>query len=339
MALDPSISRAITYRQWLDEQKTPHCDDLTQQMITAAAGDENLQAENEIDDILATLFPLKKLNDFEVRGGVDGFDARMKTMFDNLVPAHPRVFSPDVVLPFVPSVCPQATQDAASALTDYITLLNDSLTYLDWLTMEAESCCEDIRQSIIAITGTKSRMLADQRIENSDFISKIIEIRLPTPTEADISADFDRAVGLLPDAHSMWNVPVVPDGCPADAHIAYNVVAAICIELDTSLNFGSWLENEVKNACDEQQLRINDLIEDNMPRLNAGEAEKLQNFETWFMLEGQGFADVTEFMNDMETNFMQLYNDELADPSLNIIEIVDPMIDLETPPDCCGMPA
>ena len=67
--------------------------------------------------------------------------------------------------------------------------------------------------------------------------------------------------------------------------------------LDTQEQTGGYLEGALSDACDAQQIRLQDLINDNSGRTSANDDEKTSMYATWFMLEGSNynFANAGEF--------------------------------------------
>ena len=129
----------------------------------------------------------------------------------------------------------------------------------------------------------------------------------------------------------MWDVLDVPEGCPQAAHDARSEVLDVCLELDTSLNYGDYLDFALGDACDNQQIRLQGLIDDNMGRTTASDAEKAALFETWWMLEGSNFPSAVAFQSEMEDIFDAMFMNGNGD-----IDPVDPMIDIELVPSNCN---
>ena len=50
----------------------------------------------------------------------------------------------DVEVPETSLACPQESQDLQKAAADFVDDLNDSLTYITWLTDLLEECCGDL---------------------------------------------------------------------------------------------------------------------------------------------------------------------------------------------------
>ena len=59
-----------------------------------------------------------------------------------------------------------------------------------------------------------------------------------------------------------------------------------CQNLETANELGDFLDNLIMDACQSQNIRLLDRIDDIMPRTTASDSSLMDHFETWWMLEG-----------------------------------------------------
>lgn len=107
-------------------------------------------------------------------------------------------------------------------------------------------------------------------------------------------------------------------------------VLDVCTELDTAQQFSDYLVVALSDACDAQQIRLQMLIDDNMPRTSANDVQKAALFETWWMSVDNNFASAALFQDAMTDMFNDLYDNQQIDP-------IDSMITVESVPDKCNI--
>ena len=167
--------------------------------------------------------------------------------------------------------------------------------------MLSPSLTEQYNMKELMLQGSDSKNV--QKIATISVISSM--------TAMSLEAEFT-LVGVA-TADQMWNVMDVPMGCSAAVVQLHANVVAICEQLNTSLDFGLFLNAQTTIACDNLQQRYISLVSDITPRLTAGDAEKDNLFMTWWSLEKSNPTQTfEEFKLEKEGYFQIRY---MSDPT------------------------
>jgi hypothetical protein len=135
----------LSRRTWLlDELDRAACNDLPGELMALLQLNQGRlgQATNDQDALLDDLYPFKMLNgedEMTYRGRVrmefdDAIDHRMGSRID---------------VPYVPDLCADA-QGPLDALNDFIMQLEEELTFVHYLEIAVEGCCDDLLEWTLA---------------------------------------------------------------------------------------------------------------------------------------------------------------------------------------------
>ena len=131
------LEDSLSYKEWLKAIGLGFCDVEEFQELEDALAPAIAESNAAVEQLLQNLYEIKAEDDEEE----DAFNDRIRRDFD-LADVTP--VTSDTEIPETSQSCGEDARNAHQSLVDAVAGLDDSLTYISWLTDELEECCNNL---------------------------------------------------------------------------------------------------------------------------------------------------------------------------------------------------
>ena len=210
------------------------------------------------------------------------------------------IIDPELEIPAVLSQCPEEVQQSLGVAESFEGILEDCLSYLEWLKAQAGGFCEvsqfddivadneddqtDVQNEIIVTIQDLFEIKAREDESREDFAIRMF---------GDFTADED-----FMDVVSGIIVPSTSVACPQDATDAHAAASQFVDDFNSALSYGQWLSEILAACCDDiadDYAAIQTIAE---PKLAAVSAERDAFIEALWVFKG---IDAIEGLTEAET--------------------------------------
>lgn len=310
--LKDDIGEAVAYEKWL-KAKVKEALEETEDEYRQIIADKTPDMEDVMGEVVDSL---NMLAQFKKRDGEsdEEFAARMKITFDRAFDRG--LIEPEetgIEIPDLPPNAPPSTVGAMALLEKFDESLSYQLTYAKWLEIRLEDCCEDIIEEYAdqkeEFKPLKERTLANVAniltdlftYEGDEMNMDNQEYAVLKRAEFDANqADPETAVPVIPSGMSLTQPP---ETCQQETFDALEECQRYSDSLSDLLTFESWLDMELKMACDDLKMRLDMLIAENSDLLQAKQVSLQAALEDLYLLNDNAAETQINFARRLRTEF------------------------------------
>ena len=272
--------------------------------------------------MVQNLFEMKHIDGEEE----EDFSARTRGEFDADEDATP--VSNDLEIPETSLSCGEDARAAHQSLVDAAAALDDSLTYIAWLTGRLEECCEEEEkkyEGIKMLVNLRLPPITERKdaLEHALWVFKGLEGDEVLGTEDETLEEFTLRNRAEYEATNPLVIPImslstfidVPELCPEDVRADAQMLLDTVAQINEDNAYNMWMTQRLAECSEEFEMSIDQMIEAAQPAVlaaNQDKTEKLRDLFTFAAIE-------SETMEEFEMRIKAEFDDFLEETGAELL--------------------